>query len=407
MNPDILRRHCSGPRERLRPQEETRARHRAPAPALKRRRTGYGFGPLGRPSRQPLRRQAGRVNSRRDPIDSTPRRLAVTGKGRGARTPSFGTAEERSPAWHHRDGAEATWTLKGKQSPWKDRVAGRWQRRLVTTDSSAEQSLEVGCSVRFRRARTSAHLGGCRRSATETPRLRQRNPDGSPRAVGRCTPKRPSGVEPTPGGGSIAHHRHRRFGTGTDGQFHVTTTGASAPGRAACSMTWGSASADRSIIASTPLPRTPVPQPSRAGAPGHRDSAGGTPRGAARTVPPGQGHPASSEAGRPRSTGARQTAPLGEPRAEPHRGQATGALRSIVRRASLGQGTSGSSEPRAPHPTGQGTASSSEPTAPHPTGQGTASSSEPTAPHPTGTGNPGLFGGAEPRSRPRPEPPAC
>jgi len=98
------------------------------------------------------------------------------GGRRGARKAGFGPTERRSPVRHRRDGADTVWTLKGKQSPWKDRVAGRWQRRLVTTDSSAEQSLEVGCSVRFRRALTPAHFGGCGRSAKEAPRLRQRNP---------------------------------------------------------------------------------------------------------------------------------------------------------------------------------------------------------------------------------------
>jgi hypothetical protein len=144
---------------------------------------------------------------------------------RHGRRALFGMA---SPGWSGRYG-----TLKGKQSPWKDRVAGRWQRRLVTTDSSAEQSLEVGCSVRFRRARTPAHFGGCGRSATEFPPLRQRSPDGSPRAADRYPPERPSGVELIPGGGLIAHPRHRRFGTGTDGQFHVANSGASAPGHGA------------------------------------------------------------------------------------------------------------------------------------------------------------------------------
>jgi hypothetical protein len=111
---------------------------------------------------------------------------------RHGRRALFGMA---SPGWSGRNG-----TLKRKQSPWKDRVTGRWQRRLVTTDSSAEQRLKVGCSVRFRRAQTPAHFGGCGRSATETPQLRQRNPDGSLRAADRCTPKRPSGVEPIPMG---------------------------------------------------------------------------------------------------------------------------------------------------------------------------------------------------------------
>jgi hypothetical protein len=50
--------------------------------------------------------------------------------------------------------------LEGKQSPWKDRAVRCWQRRRIATDSSAEQSLVVGCFVRFRRARLSARFGG-------------------------------------------------------------------------------------------------------------------------------------------------------------------------------------------------------------------------------------------------------
>jgi hypothetical protein len=70
-------------------------------------------------------------------------------------------------------------------------------------------------------------------------------------------------------------------------------------------MTWGSASADRSIIASGSLPRTPVPPPVRAGTPGHR-------------------------------------------------GTKVGALRSIERRTSLGPGNWRSSEHRAPDLIGTG-----------------------------------------------------
>jgi len=67
------------------------------------------------------------------------------------------------------------------------------------------------------------------------------------------------GSESAPGGGSIAHQRHRRFGIGVAGQFPLATSGASAPARSVCSVMWGSASADRSITASGSLPRTPSP----------------------------------------------------------------------------------------------------------------------------------------------------
>jgi hypothetical protein len=118
-------------------------------------------------------------------LATTPTRLAAAAGGHWPRRRASARAEDGPPVWHRRVGAESVWTLKRRQSPWKDRVTGRWQRRLVTTDSSAEQSLEVGCFVRFRRAPTPAHLGGCRRSATEIPWLRPRAPGGSSRAAGR------------------------------------------------------------------------------------------------------------------------------------------------------------------------------------------------------------------------------
>jgi hypothetical protein len=163
--------------------------------------------------------------------------------------------------------------LERKLSPWKERVAGRWQRRLVTTDSSAEQSLEVGCFVRFRRARTSAHLGGCRRSAKGNP--------GFGRGLGTPPPgDEPGSLQSDPygqsqlGGGFDRPPRRRRFGTGTAGRFRKMKSTTSVAGDVDRAMTWGSASADRSIIESGSLPRTPVnpleracPPTSRAGQP--------------------------------------------------------------------------------------------------------------------------------------------
>jgi hypothetical protein len=75
---------------------------------------------------------------------------------RDTRARRFGAVGVGSPDWHRRDGTESVRTLKGRQSPWKDRVTGGWQRQLVTTDSSAEQRLVVGCFARFRRTQTSA-----------------------------------------------------------------------------------------------------------------------------------------------------------------------------------------------------------------------------------------------------------
>jgi hypothetical protein len=160
-------------------------------------------------------------------------------------------------------------------------------------------------------------------------------------------------------------------------------------------MTWGSASADRSIIASTPLPRTPVPPPIWAGTPslpgqGNRrillciarlvpgigqptlfgvsrvrfhpgqhptSSEGGW-------VPPGCGRRSSSEPRAPSLIGERQPAPFGVLCAVFHWDREPGALRSLGHPISSGQGTWSSSEPRAPQISSeQGKWSSSEPRA--------------------------------------------
>jgi hypothetical protein len=63
-----------------------------------------------------------------------------------------------SPAWLG-PGAKPEGALEGKQSPWKDRMSHRWQRRSDITDSSAEQSLGVGCFAFFRQVRPSRDFG--------------------------------------------------------------------------------------------------------------------------------------------------------------------------------------------------------------------------------------------------------
>jgi hypothetical protein len=246
------------------------------------------------------------------------------------------------------------------------------------------------------------------------------------------------------------------------GRFHLAMTGASAPVRAVCSMTWGSASADRSIIALKPLPRTPVPA-LRGRAPGHRDLADGAPRSTARLVPPGTGssalfggrvaqfhrdtatgalrstahgltetgnrtssedrppistwsEPTASLAG-PRPTGARQPALFGAPRARPrgarqpalfgaplarfHRDREPEALRSCGPPIPSGQGTRTSSEARRP-PSHRARTSPRD--GPPPLGQSNRRSSEHRAPLPHRTGNPELFGARAPRSHRAREP---
>jgi hypothetical protein len=67
------------------------------------------------------------------------------------------------------------------------------------------------------------------------------------------------GSESAPGGGSIAHPRYRCFGIGDAGQFSRDYDGSFGFRCSVCSVMWGSAQADRSIIASGSLPRTPSP----------------------------------------------------------------------------------------------------------------------------------------------------
>ena len=118
-------------------------------------------------------------------------------------------------------------------------------------------------------------------------------------------------------------------------------------------MTWGSASADRSIIALKPLPRTPVPaQPGRT--PGHRDRTDGALRSTASLVPPGTGSTALFGGRAAPFHEARQAALFGGPGARPHRGTASGTLRRAGRTTSPRHGKRHSSEGRAHDLTGTG-----------------------------------------------------
>jgi hypothetical protein len=226
---------------------------------------------------------------------------------------------------------------------------------------------------------------------------------------GRACPWRRSDCPPGVGASAPAPQR----------QFHVATTGASAPARAVCSVTWGSASADRSITALKPLPRTPVPRPtgqgSRPPARGRRRSSEHRPprtnrdrvirplRKAGGSVPPGHGkrrpsgHRAhgltgagnctSSEAQPPTPPGARQTALFGAPRARPHRDREPGALRSIGPPTPPGQGTTPLRRRGPPPHPGHGKRHSSGRRAHGLTGTGNHTSSEARPPIPPETGN--------------------
>jgi hypothetical protein len=106
--------------------------------------------------------------------------------------------------------------LEEEQSPWKDRVSRRWQRRCGTTDSSAEQRLEVGCTARFERAQSPASLRRRWRRFQSEPRPRLRRHRMN--AFGPCVKHSTDGrtEEPPPPAGSIVcpamAFRRRRMG---------------------------------------------------------------------------------------------------------------------------------------------------------------------------------------------------
>jgi hypothetical protein len=142
---------------------------------------------------------------------------------------------------------------------------------------------------------------------------------------------------------SALRHRHKRSDFIQDDERFGTR-------RQVCSMTWGSASADRSIIASRSLPRTPVPPPIRAGTLGHPER-GRRSASAHRTlIFEEQGRSTSSEEERHCTKRVRRTTLFGAPDDAPQRGLADGALRSTAREISPGKGTRSASAQRATHP---------------------------------------------------------
>jgi len=158
----------------------------------------------------------------------------------------------------------------------------------------------------------------------------------------------------------------------------------------AWSVTWGFASADRSITASTSLLCTPVTRP--CGQVDHGEASGALrsiarrPRWSRETdlfggTAPGSGRSREIDLFGGTAPGSRTSVLAWRHGPEP-RGVAHGALRSVERHIARGHGTRRSPERCESASSGQGTPRSSERGAPHPTGQGTRSSSEPRAPHP-------------------------
>jgi hypothetical protein len=117
--------------------------------------------------------------------------------------------------------------------------------------------------------------------------------------------------------------------------------------------------------------------------------------------PPGQGNRRSSEHRAPGSTGARQTAPFGAPRARPHRSREPGALRSIGHPTPPGArqpALFGAPRARPHRGTANGVLRSTARTAS--SGQGTWRPSGHRAPHPTRDREPDLLGGLAPHLNP-------
>ena len=113
------------------------------------------------------------------------------------------------------------------------------------------------------------------------------------------------------------------------GWLHMMRTGASAPGRVVYLVTWGSASADRSVITSRSLPRTPVTPPERAGLPASRDRATGAFYQASCAWSPASRHGVLRSIALSVPPGTGSLALLGARVAQFQRGMVPGALRSL------------------------------------------------------------------------------
>jgi hypothetical protein len=151
-SPDRLRWHRSDPPLRLRPARDPGAATGSPAPLKRRGASGFGFGPLCRPFVPPASAANERVNHRRDSIG--PRRHGLPRcLGHG---PS--KAELRLDRKRLTGSGIAGMVRIARDLVGDDKAHGRNERQVAgnddmdATDSSAEQRLEVGCSVGFRRA---------------------------------------------------------------------------------------------------------------------------------------------------------------------------------------------------------------------------------------------------------------
>jgi hypothetical protein len=258
-SPDRLRWHRSDPPHRLRPARDPGTATGSPAPLKRRGAPGFGFGPPCRRLAPPASAADERVNHRRDSIG--PRRHGLPRR--------LGLGPSKAELRLDRKGLTGT-GIAGMVRIARDlegdhEAHGRNERQVAgngdmdATDSSAEQRLEVGCSVGFRRASrlpTSVERAPCTERLLLRLQTRPEPPSGGSDAVPAVQPPGASQlpvVARLPANAPVLRHEE------TQGDSHATTTGASASSRGVCSVMWGSASADRSLTASDSLPRTPSP----------------------------------------------------------------------------------------------------------------------------------------------------
>jgi hypothetical protein len=163
--------------------------------------------------------------------------------------PRFGRSGP-PPAWHGRIGAENEGALKGNKAHGRNECRSAGNGGCDTTDSSMEQGLEVGRSVSRSDEPRPLPLRWVEPAPRRLAASAARHPGGPP-SGGTKGPRGLSGWT-SPGGGSTSPGQGRHFGAGGGRGGSARAAHATLRRRGSCtrSMTWGSASADRSIIVS-------------------------------------------------------------------------------------------------------------------------------------------------------------
>jgi hypothetical protein len=141
---------------------------------------------------------------------------------------------------------------------------GRNERRVAGNGDMTQRTRQRSKALKSAASRgsdeqvapTSVGTGGAHGASAASAAEPPRTPFGRFEAV---SPLRPPGVSQLPAVARLPIHASFASASAASGDSHATTTVASASARSVCSVMWGSAQADRSIIASGPPPRTPSP----------------------------------------------------------------------------------------------------------------------------------------------------